>query len=85
MVDFRVMCTIRLDTWYVYPKTKKERERTMLAAVPFWELDNVVMSPHRATFIEGREKERISDLAEKLNAIVAGRDPRDQVDLRKGY
>ncbi len=60
-----------LDVWYNYPESREERRSTMPARLPFWELENVVMSPHRATFVEKREKLRMKDLAGMLENIVS--------------
>jgi len=74
-----------LDTWYNYSTGDDERRCTMPSNLPFWEMENVVMSPHRATYIEGREQIRIRDVAEKINAIARGSTPPDIVDLSRGY
>lgn len=76
-----------LDVWYRYPKGKEERRHTLPSSLPFWELDNVVMSPHRggAFRTEGLERRRMEDLARTLNAIAQGGPIPNRVDLRAGY
>ena len=41
-----------LDVWYNYPADEASRSHTPPSAYPFHELDNVVMSPHRAGHAE---------------------------------
>lgn len=80
-----------IDPWWVYPAEPVERDEhgtmipVMPAHEPFWELDNVVMSPHTGGFtdvsIEGLWGESFE------NAIRAnrGEKPKNLVDLEKGY
>lgn len=76
-----------LDVWYHYPPDVEARTHTPPADVPFHELDNVVMSPHRAG--DGANPEvdqlRMDDLAAILNAAAQGENLPHQVDLQAGY
>jgi phosphoglycerate dehydrogenase-like enzyme len=74
-----------LDVWYHYPANEETRERTPPADLPFHELDNVVMSPHRAGHTEETERLRMEHLAELLNAAAREEPMPNQVDLQAGY
>ncbi len=87
----RTLAGAGIDPWWIYPASPVERDETgamvpvMPAHEPFWELDNIVMSPHTGGFadvsIEGLWGESFE------NAIRAdrGEKPRNLVDLEKGY
>ena len=76
-----------IDVWYRYPRSDDERSRTAPSTLPFRDLDNVVMSPHRAgTFgSEDVERRRMEELAVSLNAAAAGEAIPSAVDVRLGY
>lgn len=76
-----------LDVWYQYPEGENDRSQTSPSAFSFENLNNVVMSPHRAgaggtAEIESR---RISELAELLNAAARQGKMPNRVDLEAGY
>lgn len=74
-----------LDVWYNYPADQAARRHTPPADYPFHELDNVVMSPHRAGNSLGINRLRMAHLAEVLNKIVEGSEVPNRVDLGLGY
>lgn len=74
-----------LDVWYNYPADEAARSHTPPSAYPFHELDNVVMSPHRAGHFDEREMLRMTHLAALLNAAVRGEAMPNRVDLQAGY
>jgi phosphoglycerate dehydrogenase-like enzyme len=74
-----------LDVWYNYPADSESRGATPVADYPFWELDNVVMSPHRAGTTQDTDRLRMAHLAELLNAAARGETMPNRVDLRQGY
>ena len=76
-----------IDTWYAYPRTEPERVGTPPSRFPFWELDNVVMSPHRGGAFGSTEMEqrRMDQLAEILNAAATGSPLPNRVDIEAGY
>ena len=76
-----------LDVWYHYPQDEAGRAATPPADFPFHELDNVVLSPHRAGGGGGEDVEalRMQALAELLNAAARGETPPNRVDLQAGY
>ena len=74
-----------LDVWYRYPKEECDRSNTPPSDYPFFELDNVVLSPHRAGTSERIEMLRAAALADLLNAAARGDDIPNRVDLARGY
>lgn len=76
-----------LDVWYNYPKDEDARAHTLPADHPFHELDNIVMSPHRAGGLNSDDTERLrmSHLSVLLNAASRGEQMPNRVDRMKGY
>jgi len=76
-----------LDVWYNYPQDEASRSSTPPATYAFHELDNVVMSPHRAGAGGTQEIEmrRMESLAKLLNAAAAGEEIPNRVDVQAGY
>ncbi len=74
-----------LDVWWRYPKERAERSATPPSALPFGELDNVVLSPHRAGHGAGIEPARMDALAELLLCAAEGRELPNRVDVSAGY
>lgn len=76
-----------LDVWYRYPETPEDRKNTPPADAPFHELDNVVLSPHRAGGGGAEEVEvlRMQALAQVLNQLARGETPAHRLDLDAGY
>lgn len=73
-----------LDVWWNYPKTKEDRAFTYPANLPFHELTNVVMSPHRSDSMGVQDRVRVEDVIVTIEAIVKG-EMRNQVNLERGY
>ena len=76
-----------LDVWYNYPTDEPGRSATSPSEYPFHELDNVVMSPHRAGAPHTPETEslRMRALAQLLNAAARREPIPNRVDLNLGY
>lgn len=74
-----------IDVWYNYPKDKSSRTNTAPADFPFNELDNVVMSPHRAGTTADSDFVIMVHLARLLNMAANGQMMANQVDLALGY
>ena len=75
------------DVWYHYPKNEAERDNTAPADVPFHELDNMVLSPHRAGGGGNDEIEfmRMTAIAESVNIAHTGVTMPHEVNLDLGY
>jgi phosphoglycerate dehydrogenase-like enzyme len=74
-----------LDVWYNYPASLEGRTHTPPADLPFHELDNLVMSPHRAGHSRETENLRMSALADLLNAAARGQSVPNPVNVAAGY
>lgn len=73
------------DVWYNYPPSKNEVSNTPPSDVPFGDLDNFVLSPHRGGMVEEVEIQRVQALAKLLNAANQGLPIPNKVDLQAGY
>ena len=73
------------DVWYHYPPSEEESSNLPPADVPFNELDNFIMSPHRGGLTTDTEPLRMTHLARLLNAAARGEDIPNQIDLELGY
>jgi len=73
------------DVWYNYPSSESERGSTPPADVPFKNLDNFVLSPHRGGMVEEVEEQRANALATLLNAANRGLPIPNKVNLELGY
>jgi phosphoglycerate dehydrogenase-like enzyme len=74
-----------LDVWYNYPDDEAARSHTPPADYPFHELDNVVMSPHRAGGTTSTGALRMEHLAALLNTAARGEPLPNRVDVEAGY
>jgi phosphoglycerate dehydrogenase-like enzyme len=74
-----------LDVWYSYPPDEDARAYHPPADVPFHELDNVVMSPHRGGGSAEIEILRMEHIVRFLNLAVEGKPLPNRVSLEKGY
>lgn len=76
-----------LDVWYNYPPDAEARPNTPPSDYPLNELDNVVMSPHRAGGGGAHEVElrRMHAIAESLNAAARGESIPHRMNLDAGY
>jgi phosphoglycerate dehydrogenase-like enzyme len=74
-----------IDVWYNYPPDEDSRGNTPPADLPFHELDNVVMSPHRGGGSAEIEIRRMEHLAAFLNLAAEGKPLPNQIDLERGY
>jgi phosphoglycerate dehydrogenase-like enzyme len=76
-----------IDVWYNYPADVDSRQNTPPADYPFHELDNIVMSPHRAGGVNSSDTERlrIEHLAQLINHAARGEEIPNRVDVYKGY
>jgi phosphoglycerate dehydrogenase-like enzyme len=85
-----------LDVWYQYPQAEgpaipgyylapPSAANTLPANLPFAELPNVVMSPHRGGTTAGIEGRRMKQLAELIRAAANGGPVPNRVDPTRGY
>ena len=74
-----------IDVWYNYPRDEAARTDTLPGRFPFHELDNVVLSPHRAGDADGAVELRMTHLADLLNALASEQPAPNRVDFAAGY
>ena len=59
-----------IDTWYTYPVSAADQPRP--SEHPFWELDNVIMTPHHSGATEGTRTRRAKVVAENIDRLTRG-------------
>ena len=76
-----------LDVWYNYPITVEDRTHTFPGYLPFHELDNIVLSPHRGGAFANYDTEllRVQHLAKMLNDFMKTGKMINKVDIERGY
>jgi len=74
-----------IDVWYCYPPDEAARDRTLPARMPFHELDNVVLSPHRGGWLPAAVGRQLDELAGLLAAAAVGQPIPNQVSKELGY
>ncbi|MCX6083599.1 MAG: 2-hydroxyacid dehydrogenase [Caldiserica bacterium] len=80
-----------IDPWWVYPASPVTRDATgamipvLPAHQPFWELPNVVMSPHTGGFADVSVEGLWGESFENAIRADRGETPRNLVDLERGY
>jgi phosphoglycerate dehydrogenase-like enzyme len=80
-----------IDPWWIYPSSPVKRDETgamipvMPAHEPFWELDNVVMSPHTGGFTDVSVEGLWGESFENAIRADRGETPKNLVDLERGY
>lgn len=72
-----------IDTWYNYPKISSEKTFPSKKN-PFHELKNLVLSPHRAAFIEN-ELPHLDDAIANLNRASEGNPPLNIISTKNKF
>ncbi len=72
-----------IDTWDEKPKNN--REILNPSKYPLTELENIVLSPHRAMFVSDGHARYVEDIKNKIMAYIKGEELWDTVDLSRGY
>jgi len=73
-----------LDVWWRYP-SKWRGTAIPPADVPFHELDNIVITPHRAAYSANIESELFLFAAKNVLRFIRGEAPLNIVDIERGY
>jgi len=81
----RRIAAAALDVWYVYPPRPEDAKHTFPGHLPFHELDNIVMSPHRASYTERMHREQWDDVIENIKRTAAGLPVKNPINLDAGY
>lgn len=66
----RTIAAAALDVWYRYPDTSG---RALPATQPFWELPNVLLTPHISGVTSSTFRKRVQDIADNIARQVTGR------------
>ena len=78
-----------IDVWYNYPKGRDPLEREPVpvypSKYPFHELDNIIMTAHRAWSTDYPWSEFSRTLIENVNKFIRGEKPDNIVNLDEGY
>ena len=59
-----------IDTWYEYPVATDDAPRP--GSLPFWELENLIMTPHHSGATEGTRTRRAKVVAENIDRLNRG-------------
>lgn len=73
-----------MDTWYNNPKNPFDIPCPPSLKHPFQELDNLVLSPHRAAMIAG-ELPHLDDAILNINRTIDGLDPLNVISIDKRF
>ena len=73
-----------LDVWWRYP-SKWRGKGVPPTDLPFQDLENIVVSPHRAGYSENTEREYFRFAAENILRFINGEKPLNIVDINRGY
>lgn len=73
-----------IDVWWRYP-TKWRGMTIPPADVPFHELDNIVISPHRAAYSENIGQDLYQFAGENILRFIRGETPLSMIDIERGY
>ncbi len=74
-----------LDVWWDYPATWGGSGKLPSEKYPYHELDNVVISPHRAAYSENIVRDQLQFVGENILRFIQGEQPLNQVDMHRGY
>ncbi len=72
-----------IDTWYNYPSPSNPIVFPSLE-FPFHELDNIILSPHRAGYVDSGFP-HLDDAIENLNRFVKGESLKNIISLKNSY
>ena len=82
-LDNMSIASAAIDTWFNYPNKNNPIAFPSLK-YPFHELSNVVLSPHRAGFVDSGFP-HLDDAIENLNRLAESRELINVVSSKKGY
>ncbi len=74
-----------LDVWWDYPATWGGSGKMPSEKYPYHELNNVVISPHRAAYSENIVRDQLQFVGENILRFIRGEKPLNQVDMYRGY
>jgi phosphoglycerate dehydrogenase-like enzyme len=74
-----------LDVWWNYPQWGKPDMKMPSLKFAYHELDNVIMSPHRAAYSLNTQQAHLDFVRENVLRFVRGERPLNIVDMNLGY
>ncbi|MFW9933379.1 MAG: NAD(P)-dependent oxidoreductase, partial [Candidatus Thorarchaeota archaeon] len=74
-----------LDVWWDYPATWGGSGKLPSENYPFHELDNVVLSPHRAAYSENIVQDQLRFVGENILRYIHGEQLLNIIDTDLGY
>jgi len=74
-----------VDVWPIEPGLTAPDTAMLPSKLAFHELDNVVLSPHKAGWLPDDDPALVHTLLAMLNAAAAGEDLPNRVDIDRGY
>ncbi|MHA1686923.1 MAG: 2-hydroxyacid dehydrogenase [Candidatus Heimdallarchaeaceae archaeon] len=78
-----------IDVWYTYPKNRGTEKQDPMpcypSEYPFHELDNIIMTAHRAWVTDIPWFSRLKELTDNINRFIRGEQPKNIVNLDLGY
>jgi phosphoglycerate dehydrogenase-like enzyme len=80
----KILCAA-LDVWWSYPQWGKAEIMFPSKHFPFHDLDNLILSPHRASYSPNTERAHTIHAGENILRFVRGERPLHVVDMNLGY
>ena len=74
-----------MDVWWDYPDKHRGSGKYPSEKYAFHELDNVVISPHRAAYSENIMYDQMRFVGENILRFIRGETPQNIVDMTLGY
>ncbi|MEM8939276.1 MAG: NAD(P)-dependent oxidoreductase [Bacteroidota bacterium] len=74
-----------IDVWPNFPTSPERITSTAPSALDFDKLHNVIMSPHRAGQFHSNYKMRLIEVLKIVQELSQEKQPKNQVDIFKGY
>jgi phosphoglycerate dehydrogenase-like enzyme len=74
-----------LDVWWQYPSIEQRNNFYPSDKLPFHELDNLILSPHRAAYSENVMKGQIESSVQNILRFIRGEPLENIVDMKRGY
>lgn len=82
LLSERLIRGAAIDVWYQYPENSEETLPSV--NYNFHELNNIIMSPHRADLIYDKYPQ-LDDVVENIKALKTGEPLKNKLDLNTGY
>ncbi|MFW9907310.1 MAG: 2-hydroxyacid dehydrogenase [Candidatus Thorarchaeota archaeon] len=74
-----------LDVWWDYPEVWGGSGKMPSEKFPFHQLENVILSPHRAAYSENIMRDQVRFVGENILRFVEGKQPLNIVNMALGY